>query len=104
MKSIRVSEASSIRGSNAAATAAEVRSKPKAMWQAPISASVASGSGRSPSSRTSAGIAAVMSSGSFARSISGTPSSRPTAAHETPETVWLWIFVSPPAATSGKRP
>ena len=48
MKSILVSLACSIRGSKAAATAAAARSKPKAKKQAPISASVASGSGRSP--------------------------------------------------------
>ena len=55
-----------------------MRSKPKARKQAPISASVASGSGRSPSSRTSAGIAAVDVLGLVPRAASpARPSSRP---------------------------
>ena len=78
------------------------RSKPKATKQAPINASVTSGSGREPASRTFAGIASS-TSGSAPSSIAGTPSSRPTSAQATPLTVWLWILVSPPASTSGNR-
>ena len=57
LKSTLVSTAKSIREANASLTALATRSKPKAMKQAPIRASVTSGSGREPPSRTSAGIA-----------------------------------------------
>ena len=93
--------ACSIWDANAAATAGAVRSKPKATKQAPISASVASGSGREPPSRTSAGIASS-ACGSASSSISGTPSSRPTSAQETPLTAWLWIFVRLSGAELGE--
>jgi len=92
----------SICSSKAAATAAATRLKPKATKQAPISASVTSGSGREPASRVFAGIDSS-ASGWAASSIAGTPSSRPTTAQERPLTAWLWILVRPPAPSSGKR-
>src|SRR3954451_384828 len=42
------------------------------------------------------------SSGSFPRSISGTPSCRPMSAQETPLTAWLWTLGRPPAASFSK--